>query len=93
VNRVKSDLNLTTYTRQDVEARIAHEYMDYFGNHTQEVLQLFEDTYLPSGTADDDHLAWLQFRVDVSTILVRSDKKSDLRLGRQHISQGEHFEM
>ena len=62
---MKSDLNLTTYTKQGVEERLASQYAPWFKNQSQAALQIFEDVYLPSGTADDDHMAWLQFAVDV----------------------------
>uniref|UniRef100_A0A914CT25 Uncharacterized protein n=1 Tax=Acrobeloides nanus TaxID=290746 RepID=A0A914CT25_9BILA len=38
--------------------------IDFQKNQSQAALQIFEDVYLPSGTADDDHMAWLQFAVD-----------------------------
>ena len=68
--RVKADTNLTTYTKADVESRLSSQYADYFGNQTQAVLKIFENNLLPSGTADDDHLAWLQFAVDVIFFLL-----------------------
>ena len=65
MGQVKSDHNLTSYTRQQVEQRLANTYAVYFGNNSQRVLNIFESNYLPNGTADDDHVAWLQFVVDV----------------------------
>ena len=59
--------DLTTYTRQNIEKRLLNTYAPWFGNGTkaQAILKIWEDNYLPPGTADDDHLAWLQFIVDV----------------------------
>ena len=67
MGRVRANTNLTTYTKQQVENRISEQYAIWFGNQTQAqaVLKIFEDNYLLPGTADDDHLAWLQFAVDV----------------------------
>jgi hypothetical protein len=70
MKRVKSDTKLPTYTRQQVESRLSIQYAPWFGtfgNHSQAqaIIKIFEDNYLPPGTADDDHLAWLQFAVDV----------------------------
>jgi hypothetical protein len=67
--RVKKDTNLTTYTKQDVEARISSMYASWFGNQSKNILQMFEDNYLKTGVADDDHLAWLQFAVDVRNFI------------------------
>jgi hypothetical protein len=61
--------NLTDYTKQLVESRLASQYELWFnsnGNQTEAALKIFEKYYLKNGTADDDHLAWLQFAVDVS---------------------------
>jgi hypothetical protein len=68
MGRVKADTNLTFYTKQNVEASLTQQYATWFnGNQTlaQSVIQIWENTYLLPGTADDDHLTWLQFAVDV----------------------------
>jgi hypothetical protein len=59
--------DLTSYTRQKIESRLLEQYAPWYGNGTkaQAVLKIWEDNYLLPGTADDDHLAWLQFIVDV----------------------------
>ena len=63
---IKKDPNLTGYTRELMEVRIANEFASFIGNQSQAIIKIFEDNYLKPGTADDDHLAWLQFIVDVS---------------------------
>ena len=67
MDRVKSNTNLTTYNKHQVETSIFGQFGTWFGNQTQAqaVLKIFEDNYLLPGTADDDHFAWLQFAVDV----------------------------
>ena len=47
LGRVKSDLNLTTYTKQGVEERLAGQYAPWFKNQSQAqaALQIFEDVY------------------------------------------------
>ena len=57
----------TTYTRQQVETRLSNQYATWFANQTQAqaVIKIWEDNYLPPGTSDDDHKAWLKFAVDV----------------------------
>jgi hypothetical protein len=57
--------NLSQYTKSLTESKISEQFSEWFGNHSAEVMQIFEQNYLKSGTADDDHLAWLQFIVDV----------------------------
>lgn len=73
MGRVKKDTNLTTYTKQDVEARISSMYALWFGNQSKNILQMFEDNYLKTGVADDDHLAWLQFAVDVRNFIDKTE--------------------
>lgn len=68
MGRVKSNPNLTDFTRQNVEAGISKQYALWFKSHASEIVKLFETYYLPAGTADDDHLAWLQFAVDVKIV-------------------------
>lgn len=87
---MKRNPNLTDYTRQQVESRLLDWYGSWFGDKNQTVLQIFENTYLKNGTADDDHLAWLQFEVDVriSFLFNNVHFRSALLL----TSVGEHFE-
>jgi hypothetical protein len=33
------------------------------------VIKIWEDNYLPPGTSDDDHKAWLQFAIDVMVLV------------------------
>lgn len=67
MGRVKNDHNLTSYTKQQVETRLSEKFAPWFVNQTQAqtVIQIFDEYYKKNGTADDDHLAWLQFAVDV----------------------------
>uniref|UniRef100_A0A914DYB4 Uncharacterized protein n=1 Tax=Acrobeloides nanus TaxID=290746 RepID=A0A914DYB4_9BILA len=67
MGRVKSDHNLTSYTKQGVESRLAQQYASWWGNQSEAMIKIFEDAYSNSSTADDDHLAWLQFAVNVNT--------------------------
>jgi hypothetical protein len=66
IGNVIKNPNLTEYTRSSMEGRIARAFASFIGNQSQAIIKIFEDNYLKPGTADDDHLAWLQFIVDVS---------------------------
>jgi hypothetical protein len=71
MGRVKADnASLSVFTRQQVEARLKGQYGPWFANQTQAdaVMKIWEDNYLQPGAADDDHMAWLQFAVDVKKI-------------------------
>lgn len=68
MGRVKLDnASLATYTRQQVEARLKGQYGHWFANQTQTdaVMKIWDDNYLQPGASDGDHMAWMQFAVDV----------------------------
>jgi hypothetical protein len=68
MGRVKANnASLSVFTRQQVEASLKGQYGPWFANQTQSdaVMKIWEDNYLQPGAADDDHMAWLQFAVDV----------------------------
>jgi hypothetical protein len=57
IPNVIKDHNLTSYTRENIESNLTKQYATWFGNQSQSIIKIFEDNYLPPGTADDDHLA------------------------------------
>ena len=60
--------NITNFTREFVEGYLAERFINFFGNATQDSIELFENIYLEPGTADDDHLAWYKLIVDVRVL-------------------------
>uniref|UniRef100_A0A914E6C2 Carboxylesterase type B domain-containing protein n=1 Tax=Acrobeloides nanus TaxID=290746 RepID=A0A914E6C2_9BILA len=57
--------NFTDYSKKYFEAELELFASIIFGGQLQTSINIFEHMFVPPGTADDDHLAWLKATVDV----------------------------
>ena len=59
--------NFTDYSKKHFEAELELFASIIFGDQLQAASSIFEHMFVPAGTADDDHFAWLKATVDVSS--------------------------
>jgi hypothetical protein len=57
--------NLTDYTRTFAVSHLSNSYKNFYQNQTMKSINLLENLYLKHGVDPNDHLAWVQFMVDV----------------------------
>uniref|UniRef100_A0A914DMI8 Carboxylesterase type B domain-containing protein n=1 Tax=Acrobeloides nanus TaxID=290746 RepID=A0A914DMI8_9BILA len=63
----KNETQYTNYTKAYAEYYLSSRFANFFGNQTQDIIGILENTYLEPGTSNDDNLAWLKFLVDIGT--------------------------
>lgn len=65
IGNMNSGTKFTDYSRQYFETEFSQFGAPLFGDKLQYMLKIFENSYVPFGTDDNDHLAWLKATVDV----------------------------
>lgn len=56
------------YSRSYEDYMLGFEFVNWFGDQSESVFKALANNYISPSVADNDHMTWLKFAVDVNNI-------------------------